>query len=194
MIDRDTGLTIEEKTTTIDLWFTNVNKSGWEKMPEIDRLLLKDVLQAYGANFENAEELRLLKQYTNKAKRPGLDAVWGKEFVDDFWTFIGNYINDYEDKKGKPLPALKKSRKKFSGFRQFFGELTAFAAGQITDEQYYEYTRSRLFNGKMWQEDRREERMRVQVPTVKDPILLSSVPPEFPVAAWEFIKNIKEDK
>ncbi len=120
--------------------------------------------------------------------RFSLNEVWGEEHVDEYWKWIDSYISSYEE-NGNILPGMGKKKVKFSGMRAFLGELTALASGEMNMETYTTYTEARLYNGKKWQEGRRDERVRIQVPTKEDAILLSSIPPEYPMSAWEKIKT-----
>lgn len=170
-------------------WINNFTETG--KIGKIDRLIVRAFLEECGANFPSEEKMISLKEYTNKAKREGLNIVWGIERVDDYKKWTLKYIDSYEKKKDKILPALKPSGIKNSGMVQFFGELTAFAADFLTFKEFRDFSEARHFNGKMWEENRKDERVKVIVPTSDTPILLSSFPPEFPSEAWEKIKSLK---
>jgi hypothetical protein len=175
----------EKKTIVVD-WIAKFEKTG--EIGEIDVAILKEVFIHCGADFEKSPEtLALLGEYTNKAKRPGLDTVWGKESVDGFWKQIDTFIEKHENATGIDLPKLKKSGHKFSGMRQFFGEITALAAGQLSPETFKKYSEARLLNGRKWQEGKKDERTRVTVPTKERPILLSSYPPEYPRFAIDIV-------
>jgi len=177
---------IEEKKAAVVEWITKFTEKG--EIEEIDVVILKRVLIHCGADFEQSPEALVpLGEYTNKAKRPGLDAVWGKEAVDNFWSQINLFIEKHEAGVGIELPKLKKSGHKFSGMRQFFGEVTALAAGQLDFETFRKYSEARLFNGRKWQEGKKNERIRVDVPTKDKPILLSSYPSEYPRFAIDTI-------
>ena len=91
----------------------------------------------------------------------------------------------------KRLPELKPSGGKNSGMMQFLFELTALASGEMPVKSFEEYTESRVKNGKLWSENRSNERVRVKVPTSEEPILLSSYPPEFPEKAWNWMRARK---
>ena len=46
-------------------------------IPEIDTMLLRGVLESYGAEFNPEKEgIKKLSQPTNKFRRPGMNAVW----------------------------------------------------------------------------------------------------------------------
>ena len=129
----------------------------------------------------------LLGEYTNKAKRSGLDAVWGKEIVDGFWSQIDLFIEKHEIKTGIELPKLEGSENKFSGMRQFFGEITALASGQLDLRTFANYSATRIFNGRKWQEGKKKKRLEMYVPTVGYLIRPSSYPPEYPRFAIDTI-------
>ena len=116
----------DEKLAVVGNWILRFDAKG--KVGEIDRSLLKEVLEGLGANLKEREGLNPLSGYTNKSKRSGLNEAWGEEKVDGFWEWINDYIEEYEE-SGKTLPGLGKRKLKFSGMRAFFGELTALAAG-----------------------------------------------------------------
>lgn len=179
MTEKLNKVDIEGKRAVVAEWIGKFTEIG--KVEEIDVSILKSVLTHYGADFEHGPEaLRPLGEYTNKAKRPGLDTVWGKETVDVFWNQINLFIEKHETETEVELPKLKKSGHKFSGMRQFFGEITAFAAGQIDFDTFKKYSEIRMFNGKKWQEGKKDKRIKVTVPTKDKPILLSSYPSEYP--------------
>ena len=179
----------KETGSVFNKWIANFSETG--KVSDIDSQIVKAALEECGANFPPKEELLVLGEYTNKAKRPGLDKVWGEERVDKFKEWTSDFIDSYEKSTGKLLPELKPSGIKNSGMLQFFGELTAFASGVMPFEKFKEYSEARAFNGEMWQKDRKDERIRVKVPTSDEPILLSSFPQEFPKIAWVKVQTLK---
>lgn len=83
----------------------------------------------------------------------------------------------------------KSTHRKNSGMIQFLNDLTSFASGEYDFEKFKTYTEGRVNNGKAWAEGRKNERIRINVPTSSEPILLSSVPPEFPIIAINWLKN-----
>jgi hypothetical protein len=181
------ALSVEQKTETVEKWISALSEEG--KLGQIDRMLLKDVLGAFGANFEVGEETKTsLEKYTNKAKAVGMEQVWGSKY-DKYKKFTLEFIRSYEESKGVSLPALKRSGIKNSGMIQFFGEITAYAAGSLDFESLKLFLEARVLNGKAWADGRKEDRVRVKVPTAREPILLSSIPSEFPEAAWKEIKS-----
>lgn len=183
------GLSVEQKIGIVKEWISTLSEEG--KLEQIDRMLLKDVLGAFGANFEVSEEAKTsLGEYTNKAKASGMEQVWGLKY-DEYIKFTAEFIRSHEESRGTSLPALEKSGVKNSGMIQFLGEITAYAAGSLDFESLKLFLEARIFNGKAWADGRKEDRVRVKVPTAEKPILLSSIPPEFPKAAWERIKGWK---
>jgi hypothetical protein len=189
MAEQFREMEIEEKKAAVNEWVASFTETGI--LGEMDPSLLKDVLASSGADFEqSSENLASLGEYTNKAKRLGLNAVWGKETVDTIWKQIDNYIEEYEEQTGTTLPKLVGFGCKFSGMRQYIGELTAYAAGQLSFKNFKKYSEVRIFNGKMWKQGRKDERIRIKVPRSNKKILPSSYPPEFPQKAFEIINSL----
>ncbi|GAI42393.1 unnamed protein product, partial [marine sediment metagenome] len=74
---------LEEKSAIVNSWVKKISEEGIvgeEVTPEI----LRSVLERLGASFETELELEPLGKYSNLKKRPGLDAVWGKERIDAY--------------------------------------------------------------------------------------------------------------
>jgi len=179
---------IEEKRSHVDSWINKLVESA--KMEKIDPSTIREVLESHGAEFAISPEAEAsLARYTNKARAEGMKAVWGEKF-DEYKLWTKEYVQQYEENpENTPLPALKRSGRKNSGMIQFFGQLTSFASGQLSLEDFKHYTETRISNGRCWAEGRKEDRVRVKVPTNEKPILLSSIPPEFPKSAYEKISN-----
>lgn len=178
----------EEQHLHVSNWIDKLNKTG--VMEKISPDSVKELLESYGAKFPISPEAKAsLNKYTNKARAEGMRAVWGEKF-EEYKQWTDNFIQQYEENpNNEPLPALKKSGKKNSGMIQFFGQLTSFASRQISFEDFKNHTEARIYNGRCWAEGKKQERVRVNVPTSEKPILLSSIPPEFPKAAWEKISS-----
>ncbi|MEK7188511.1 MAG: hypothetical protein AAB685_01505 [Patescibacteria group bacterium] len=115
-------------------------------------------------------------------------AIWGSR-LDEFKKWTEGYVKAYEGEKGQLLPELKPSGVKYSGMVQFFGEVTSYAAGEIDFETLKVHLEARAKNGRLWEEGKREERVRIKVSTSDKPILLSSFPPGFPAVAWKKIES-----
>lgn len=176
---------IEEAIAAVDQWIDLICGGVVER---IDRQVLKEVLEACGARFEK-EASRSLRKYTEKGKAPGMKLVWGERF-EEYKKWVGEYIKVFEASPAhRELPKLLPSGRKNSGMIQFFGELTAFAAGSLSFANFKKFTQARAENGLLWQLGRSRERIRIKVPTAKEPILLSSFPPGFPRDAWDKIKE-----
>ncbi|SRR5260221_9628671 len=171
----------EEEIKIVNNWINNLSETG--KVAEIDPMFLRSVLSEYGANFEPREELDSLSKYSNLNKRPGLDAVWGKENIDEYKNWIKEYILTYERETGTELPVLEGTNIKTSGMMQFLGELTAYAAGKIDFENYKRLTEDRFQKGLVWRDRDLNEPVK--------PSPHSSFPPYFPNRAWEYIKQQK---
>lgn len=185
---------IESKAVIVGKWIKNMGET--QKVGEIPVGILRDVLTHYGADFVNLSEeaKESLRGYSEKEKVVGVRAVWGNEFVNEYKEWNKSFIDEYEsDSRNKRLPELKPSGRKNSGMTQFLFELTALASGEMPSKTFKEYTEARVTNGKLWAENRSEERTRIKVPTADEPILLSSFPPEFPEKAWGWICARKAD-
>jgi len=177
----------EEKGVVVETWIGKIGREGTVEL--IDSRLVREVLEGAGANFEISEEERLsLKKYSNLKRRLGMDAVWGKERVDEYIAWLKDeYIPGYERRVGRELPTLyeRKTDKfddiKHSGMLQFFGELTAFAAGEKSFVNYKRLTEDRVRKGKEWQER--------ELNTPYEPSCHASFPPEFPQVAWGKLKS-----
>ncbi len=180
----------EERLVEVDDWIGKIGKEG--RVGDIDHQLVKGVIEEIGANKEISEEAKKsLGKYSNLNKRPGLDEVWGKETVDAFkkWA-TGEFIPQYEEKVGRPLRTLWDPKTetydniKHSGMMQFLGELTAFAEGSLPLEEYRRLTEHRVEKGMKFEFGDPYEPYK--------PSKHAAFPPEFPSAAWEKIKSLKQ--
>lgn len=188
----------EERQAELMDWFKKVGEmkpeDGDEMIPDIDKQLVKGMLVDLGANFEISEEaMKPLSQPTNKYRRPGLDAVWGKDKVDAFKAWIiEEFIPGCELRSGRELHTLYDSETQtydnnnHSGMMQFFGELTSYASGKMTVEKYKSKSRVRITKGI------KQEYGDVPKPYI--PKGISSFPPEFPQAALNYLSDHKSDK
>lgn len=185
--ERETPL-IEESHSPMEGWINSLIESG--QVEEITPDAVRKALESHGAEFSISLEAQAsLGKYTNRAKAEGMRAVWGDKFA-EYKQWTKGYVQQYEqDPNNVPLPALKRSGRKNSGMIQFLGQLTSFAVGQLTFADFKRYTEARIYNGRCWAEGRKEDRIRIKVSTSENPILLSSIPPEFPKAAWGEIKD-----
>lgn len=183
---------VEETASQMDSWINNLIETG--EMKEINPGVVREVLKSHGAEFNiSPEAKKSLSEYTNKARAEGMRGVWGERFK-IYKTWTKEYIREYEENpNNKLLPALKKSGRKNSGMIQFFGQLTSFASEQLDYEDFKRYTEARIHNGRCYAEGRKQDRVRVTVPTSVQPILLSSIPPDFPKAAYKKISEWKTD-
>lgn len=185
--DRVERRSLEEKIAAVDKWIDLICGGVVES---IDRRLLREVFETYGAEFEQ-EAGWSLRRYTQKDKAPGMRLVWGERFA-EYKKWVKEYIKSFEaSPANRELPKLLPSGRKNSGMIQFFGELTAFAAGAMSLERFKKLTQARAENGLLWQLGKGGERIRLKVPTAKEPILLPSFPPGFPRACWGKIKSWK---
>jgi len=178
---------IEKKIAVVENWIGKITAEG--VVDQIDPSLVREVLESFGANFEISEEERLsLRRYSNLNRRLGMDATWGTDQVNEYkrWL-IDEYIPQYERRTGRELPTLydgktdKFDNIKHSGMLQFFGELTAFAAGEKSFADYQRLTEDRVRKGKEWQER--------ELNAPYEPSPHAPFPPEFPQEAWGKIKS-----
>lgn len=140
----------EERLAEVTDWIKAMGET--DKVGDIDPETVKGVLEGMGAVTEISEEAKKsLAKYSNKGKRPGLDAVWGNDRVDAYkeWAKLV-FIPEYEKKTGRELHTLWDPQKleydttKHSGMMQFLGELTAFAYGQMPMSEYKRLTERRI--------------------------------------------------
>jgi len=176
----------EQKIAIVGAWLSQIENTG--EVSSIDVDVLKGALEELGANFEITEEAKdSLGSYTNKDKALGMTSVWGDTF-EAYKDWTEDYVSEYESEHNFRLPALKKSKSKTSGMRHFLGELTAFAAGEMSFEDYKKFTEARLLNGLKWAEGKPEERVRVQIPgKTGTGTMIASIPPMFISKAWDQI-------
>ena len=173
----------EEKLADVSGWVQKIAEIG--VVEEIDPMLVKSVLEGLGANFEISEEKRAsLHQFTNLKRRPGIDAVWSSPKVKEYRIWLKHWVEDYEKKTSKPLPVIEGTHTKTSGGFKFFTDLTVFAAGLMSFEEYKKITERRAEKGRLWQTRKEGEPI---IPTD-----YSSFPPEFPIDAWEHIKGLQK--
>jgi len=179
----------EQRLVRMDSWFDKFKVEG--KVDQTEPQLVRDVLEKFGANFEISQEARIsLGRYSNLAKKIGLQEVWGQK-ADEFKGWVKNeYIPQYEANEGRELPTLYDPKTglmdniKHSGMMQFFGELTSFAAGEMSFAKYKRITEHRLDRGRRWKNNDPENPFVVHEKN-------APVPPEYPLAAWQKIKSWK---
>ena len=182
--------TLHSTLLLLDLEALDKGEHGLVEIEDTQRYW-RSSLEMLGANFENQEASTLLADYSSLGKREGLDLVWGKTRVDEYRKWIKNYVKTYEETPGNlPLPALKPSGIKTSGMMQFLGEITAYAAGAIIFEVFKTRLETRVYNGKMWQEGKKELRRKIEYKPGKF-ILPSSVPPGFITQAYGWLDDTK---
>jgi len=190
MMEPDSGQKeLEEKNAIVNSWVKTISEKGIvgeEVTPEI----LRNVLENLGASFEAQLELEPLGKYSNLNKRPGLDAVWGKNRIDAYKKWAKDiYIPQHEQETGKPLPTLYDRKTntfdniKHAGIMQYLGELTAYAAGKMDFEKYKRLTEDRIKKGKAWAEKGKNDSY--------TPSPHASFPPKFPLDAWDYLKSTK---
>lgn len=187
---------IEQKQATVDEWIRGISER--QEVGEMKLKILREVLESYGAHFENLNEKgkESLRGYSEKDRGPGVRQVWGNDFVDSYKEWAEGSLEDCESKTGVQWPMLenkehpeKSTHRKVSGVNQFLFELTAFASGETSFEDYKRYMEARVKNGVAWVEGRKEERIKIKLPMDEKPKLVSSIPKEFPIAAMDWIKK-----
>ena len=180
---------LEQDMIQIEDWLGRMDET--KKVGPIDRDALDRVLNSLGAELEVDEgEEASLRKYTNLGSRKGMAAVWGEDRMVSFSKFCGNFVSAFESFQGNlELPKLDSSGSKTSGMKQFFHELTSFAYGIMTYEDFALFTETRLTNGMLWQQGKKDERLRVATPTSGGKkILISSVPGSFVTTFWGWLK------
>ena len=191
MTEPEKGLNIEEKIVQVDAWLTSFDlvARGEIEFQGIEAGLLREVLIHFGAEFDSKKEgMSKLKQTTNKWRRAGMDAVWGKGRMDDFNEWTNKWADAYEEATNRKLPKLDESGSRVSGMRHWLGELTAYAADAITFEQYRERQEIRLRNGYARSAGAPVEEASFLADSKKFP---GSIPPGFARDAWGKVKNWK---
>ncbi|HTK03849.1 MAG TPA: hypothetical protein VL401_03750 [Alphaproteobacteria bacterium] len=174
-------------------WFGDMEKTG--EVRKIDQVTLNITFDSLGGSLEiKEEEEKSLKEYTNKASKEGMIAIWGESRMKDFNNFCKSWIVNFENTDGnKELPKLDQSGKKNSGMKQFFHEVTAYAYGIMDEETFGLFTETRIENGKLWQEGKKDQREKLETPSSKgEKILISSIPPGFIPDFWNWLKTSKK--
>lgn len=187
-ISKERTPNIEAPEITFKRVFDNLDKTAEFNTEELPPQLARSVLESYGADFKrlSPEGKDGLSKYKRKRKKTGLKEVWGDTFYANTIKWIEQWSEDYEsDPENRRLPRLTKSGVNYGGMVQFIGELTAYAAGELSAEDYKRYSEARVKNGQAWANN--EERIRIKVPTAKKPILLASIPPGFVTDASKYI-------
>lgn len=189
---------IEQKKEMVGEWIGKF--SSEQKVGEIPVGVLREVLESYGANFENLSDdaRKSLSEYSEHDRGFGVRSVWGNDFVNDYKKKVGDYIEEYETKTGIELPFLinkknldKSTKRKNSGMIQFLFDVTSFASGEYSFKKFKTYIEGRINNGFCWEEGRKEDRIKINIPTDEHPEgeykLLSSFPRGFSDKAWGWI-------
>jgi len=187
--------TIEQKIAITSEWIKNISEN--QEVREIPREILQSTLEYFGANFQDLskEARESLSGYSEKERVLGTRSVWGNEVLDNYKSWVKKYIVEYDKTHNIKLPILgekkdlpyPKSGRKNSGMIQFLYELTSFASGETSFDDFKTYMEARIRNGAAFAEGRKKDRIKVKVPTSSDPIYLGSIPQEFPIKAWEWI-------
>jgi len=185
MTEKNTERPFEENLAEVNGWIVKIGQEG--KVNDIDPDFVKGVLEELGAKTEVSEKgKKSLAKYSSLGKRSGLDEIWGKGKVDAYKQWVKeDFIPNYEKKVGKELHTLWDPKTetydniKHSGMMQFLGELTAFAEGVMPMDEYQRLTEDRIRKGiKLEKGDPYEP---------YKPSKHSSIPPEFPQAALNYL-------
>ena len=182
--------TREQRMSAVNMWINKLSTEG--KVGDMDPQLLRSVLEDMGVKKEISEQGKAyLGNYRNYYKWPGLCEVWGREDMVSFRKWAKKeFVPAYENKIGKELPTLWDPKtqtydtNKHSGMMQFLGELTAFAEGQLPLSEYRRLTEDRFQKGQKFENADPNKPYK--------PSKHAAFPPEFPVAAWEKIKSLKQ--
>jgi hypothetical protein len=78
---------IDQNIRVVDGWisaFSNYDADGNVEIGEIDSRLLQEVLRGFGADFGEKPGITALGYYANRARRPGMNAVWGRSRIDEY--------------------------------------------------------------------------------------------------------------
>lgn len=183
--------TFETDLVEVSNWILKIGQEG--TVENIDSNLLKRVLEKLGANIEISEEAKAsLGKYSSLKKRPGLHAVWGEGKIESYKEWVKTeFIPQYEEKVGKELHTLWDPKTesfdniKHTGMMQFIGELTAFAEGVMSFEDYKRLTEDRIRKGIKFERGDSYEPYK--------PSKHAAIPPEFPQAALKFIVEHKSE-
>jgi hypothetical protein len=178
---------IEHKIWAVISWADLLNDTG--EVTPLDREVLRNVLTHFGANFENltpeTEEALNPRGYSNKAKRAGIEAIWGDKY-EEFRSWARQWAHDYETQTGRTLPFIniiqdgkKVGVTKISGMTQVFSQLTEYAAGTLPFEDFKLYTKIRIKNGKLRELGRSDELEEIIPPNTTIPRKISSIPSGF---------------
>jgi hypothetical protein len=184
----------EENLELITDWFQRMDQSG--KVGIIDQTRLNIVMDSLHGVMEIDEtEEKSLAKYLPKASMRGMKAVWTKERLEDFEFWKQEWIIDYEKvKENRPLPKGLDTGINGKGMYDFFHQLTAFAYGVLSEDDFRKYTEVRLKNGKLWQEHRDDKREKIETPASDDPIRIGELPPGFLPDFWDWLKSAVEDE
>jgi hypothetical protein len=186
----------EEGEQQVEDWLCVMSLNG--EVGDVDTMALRGVLEGLGLNIDRLDEVedarKSLHKYTNGASRYGVAVGWGKKRVEEYKAWCAEQVEEIEEQSGMELPGLDESGSKVSGMLQFFHEITALAAGELSMAKFTKYMQVRLKNGQLWQDGRKGERIKVTTPISKgDAVRIASIPPGFIPKAWEWLQSTKGD-
>jgi hypothetical protein len=187
--------TIEQKQAMVAEWINKISET--QKVKEIPAGILREVLESYGANFENLSEenQKNISMYSEKKRAKAMKEVWGEKF-EDYKSWVDVYVEDYKkNNEGKSLPKMintpdlineerEASGKQNMGMISFFSDITAYASGNLKFEDFRLFLETRAENGalgEMSNEEKGDRKKRIiewdrevdpeKGPSTKDPRL-----------------------
>lgn len=197
MTESEIKQSIEVEKATVDQWIDALDDvaRGKRELEVIEPKLLRRVLEHYGADFEDLgdperiEKLAKIKQSTNKYRREGMNAVWGEEYINNFYKWCTQWANTYEAMTSKDLPRIAGTGTRQSGMLHMFGEMTAYASGERDWEYYSTRLKTRLRNG--W--NRAHGMPRSEIEKVgwlaDEKEYPGSIPPTYPQDMWALVTS-----
>ena len=194
--DKMTSIKVKEGATkSPQLHDPNVPSTEFVDVPDLDVKLLRDVLTDFGANFNDIPErsaaLKTLYKQTNAGRKDGMDAVWGKKFMDAFKRWTTNWTDNYEERTGKRLPTVKTpsgKKVKTSGVRQVFSEMTAYVYGAMDEETFKLHIAGRVLNGEL--SSQKKEKKSLKREGHNENIgMPASIPPGFIPDLWNALES-----
>ena len=194
--DSGEEITIDKKEIIVGDFIKRFGETG--EVRELDAAVLRAVLEAHGANFDNldGQGYLSLSGYSNKIKHLGMEQVWGAN-RGKFRKWCEEWVSEYE-KTHDSLKAVKFTGRpsKTEGMRQFLGQLTSYAGGRLEFDDLKEDFEKRYRN--FGKPKGQGERLLIPGYNISEktgeekPFAPASFPPEFPISAWAEIVSWKK--